>query len=92
MVRLVVVAALLVFLTACGNGVFPPNRSLIKKAIAIQLEKTQQELSEQLDLDFQGFEIDHLAIAKKISLMVQHLPSYHLQGKYDLKFKIPQHD
>jgi hypothetical protein len=92
MIRLVVVAVLLIFLTACGNGVLPPNGNLVKKAIAIQLEQTQQQLSEQLDLDFQGFEIERLAIAKKIPLMMEHLPAYHIQGVYDLKFKIPQHD
>ena len=92
MIRLLLIVVLVISLTACGNGMFPPNRNLIKKAIAIQLEQTQQQLSQQLDLDFQGFEIDHLAIAKKIPLIVQRLPTYHLQGKYDLKFKIPKHD
>ena len=92
MFRLILVAILLILLTACGNGVLPPNRNLIQQAIAIQLEQTQQQLREQLDLDFQGFEINHLAISKKIPLMIEHLPAYHLQGVYDLKLNIPQHD
>ncbi len=92
MLRLILVAVFLILLTAWGNGVLPPNRNLIKKAIAIQLEQTQQQLREQLDLDFQGFEINHLSITKKIPLMMEHLPAYHLQGVYDLKFNIPQHD
>ncbi|MDJ0676666.1 MAG: hypothetical protein QNJ36_15015 [Calothrix sp. MO_167.B42] len=91
MVRLILIAVL-ILLTACGNGVLPPNSNLIKKAIAIQLEQTQQQLTEQVDLDFQGFEINHLTISKKIPLMMEHLPAYHLQGVYDLKFNIPQHD
>ncbi|MDJ0800766.1 MAG: hypothetical protein QNJ51_28815 [Calothrix sp. MO_167.B12] len=92
MLRLIVVAVLFLLLTACGNGVLPPNPNLIKQAIAIQLEQTQQQLKEQLDLDFQGFEINHLSITKKIPLMIEHLPAYHLQGVYNLKFNIPQHD
>ena len=92
MVRLILVAVFLILLTACGNGVLPPNRNLIKKAIAIQLEQTQQQLQEQVGLDFQGFEINHLTISKKIPLMMEHLPAYHLQGVYDLQFNIPQHD
>lgn len=92
MIRLVLVAILLLLLTACGNGVLPPNHNLVKKAIALELEQTQQQLNEKLDLEFQGFEIDHLSITKKIPLMMEHLPAYHLQGVYDLKLNIPQHN
>jgi hypothetical protein len=57
MMRLILTAILLLLLTACGSG-FLPTSQLVQKAIAIQLEQTQQQLEGQLDLDFRGFEIN----------------------------------
>ncbi|MFH7029241.1 MAG: hypothetical protein ACHBN1_28560 [Heteroscytonema crispum UTEX LB 1556] len=89
MVRLVLTAILLVLLTGCG-GIGLPTNQLVQKAIAFQLEKTQQQLSQQLDLDFRGFEIKRLSIKQQESLTIQNLPTYRLQGTYDLIFKLPK--
>jgi hypothetical protein len=89
MVRLVLTAILLVLLTGCG-GIGLPTNQLVEKAIALQLEKTQQQLSQQLDLDFRGFEIKQLSIKQQESLRIQNLPTYRLQGTYDFIFKLPK--
>lgn len=88
--RLISTAFLLIILTACGsNGYLPTNR-LVQKAIAIQLQQTQQQLSQQLNLDFQGFEINRLKITQEKSLTIQNLPAYRLKGTYNLVFKLPK--
>ncbi len=89
MLRLILIAIMLVCLTACG-GLFTPNTQLVQKAIALQLEQTQQQLSQKLDLDVQGFEINRLSIRERQPMMVQNLQTYHLQGIYNLTFKLPQ--
>jgi hypothetical protein len=62
----------------------------VEKAIALQLEKTQQQLNQQLDLDFQGFKINHLSITQEKPLTIQNLITYQVRGTYDLTFKLPK--
>ncbi|MCC5639607.1 hypothetical protein LC593_28040 [Nostoc sp. CHAB 5844] len=90
MVRLLVTMILLVLLTACGSIGLLPTSELVRKAIALGLEQTQQELSQKLDLDFQGFEIKELKIAEEKPLTIQNLPAFRVQGKYDLIIKLSQ--
>ncbi|MFQ4144717.1 hypothetical protein [Chlorogloeopsis sp. ULAP02] len=90
MVRLIIIMTLLGLLTACTTSVLAPTSQLVEKAIALQLEKTQQQLKQQLDLDFKGFEVHHLAIAKKQPQTIQNLLTYHVSGTYDLIFKLPK--
>jgi hypothetical protein len=89
MVRLILTAILLLLLTACGNG-FLPTSQLVQKAIAIQLEQTQEQLEGQLNLDFRGFEINRLKITQEKSLTIQKLPVFHISGTYNLVFKLPE--
>jgi len=62
---------------------------MVEKAIALQLDITKQLLQQKVDLDFQGFEINHLRIKKQKAVNYQKLPTYHIQGTYDLTFKVP---
>lgn len=89
MARLILTAILLLLLTACGNG-FLPTSQLVQKAIAIQLEQTQQQLEGQLNLDFRGFEINRLKITQEKSLTIQNLLAYRIRGTYNLVFKLPE--
>ncbi|MEA5596638.1 hypothetical protein [Rivularia sp. UHCC 0363] len=89
MVRLVLTVILLVFLTACSFGTPSPNKQLIKKAIAISMQETQQQLG-QLNLDFQELEINHLSIKQRKLMTVEHLPAFRIQGTYDLNLKLPK--
>ncbi|MEH2067820.1 MAG: hypothetical protein V7K47_06585 [Nostoc sp.] len=90
MVRLVLTAILLVLVTACGTIGLLPTSSLVQKAIAFELEQTQQKLSQQLDLDFQGFEIKRLSITQEQPLTIENLPAFRVRGTYDLIIKLPK--
>ncbi|MBD2165237.1 hypothetical protein H6G04_12605 [Calothrix membranacea FACHB-236] len=89
MVRLVL-TALLVLLTACGTIGLLPTNQLVQKAIALQLEQTQQQLSQKLDLDLQGFDIEKLAISEQKPLTIENLPAFRVRGTYDLIIKLPK--
>lgn len=90
MVRLIMILILFSLLTACTTTVLAPTSYVVEKAIALQLEKTQQQLNQQLDLDFQGFKINHLSITQKKPLTIQDLLTYRVRGTYDLIFKLPK--
>ncbi len=87
---LVLMAILLMLLTACGSIGLLPTNQLVQKAIALQLEQTQQQLSQKLDLDFQGFDIKKLSITEQKPLTIQSLPAFRVRGKYDLSIKLPK--
>ncbi|MFN9942338.1 MAG: hypothetical protein ACK56I_22980, partial [bacterium] len=62
--RLILIG-ILILLTACSSIALQPTYELVEKAIAIQLEKTQQQLTQKLDLDFQKFEIKQVVITQE---------------------------
>ncbi len=92
MVRLIVIVVLVVLLSACSGNPLTPTGKLVKKALALQVEQTQQQLSKQLEVDFKGFEIKHLGIRQQKYQIINTLPAYHIQGVYDLKLKLPNRE
>jgi hypothetical protein len=90
MVRQMIAMILLWLLTACTTSVIAPTSQLVEKAIALELQQTRQQLNQQLDLDFQGFEINRLSITQRKALTVEDLPTYRIQGNYNLTFKLPK--
>ncbi len=88
--RLTITLIVLLILTACTTSVLAPPSQLVEKAIALQLQKTQQQLNQQLDLDFQGFKINHLSITQEKPLTIQNLITYQVRGTYNLTFKLPK--
>lgn len=90
MVRWIFTAILLVVLTACGSIGLLPTSELVQKAIAVQLEQTQKQLNQKLELDFRGFEIKRLTIIQEKPLTIQNLPAFRVQGNYDLILKLPK--
>ncbi len=80
MVRLIVIVVLMVLLSACSGNPLTPTGKLVKKAIALQVEQTQQQLSKQLGIRQQKYQI------------INTLPAYHIQGVYDLKLKLPNRE
>ncbi len=90
MIKLVLTAILLVILTGCNFGTPEPNKQLIKNAIAISMQETQQQLRENLNLDFRELEINHLSIKQRKLMSVEHLPAFRIQGTYDLNLKLPK--
>ncbi|MDF5740317.1 MAG: hypothetical protein V7L04_07980 [Nostoc sp.] len=90
MVRLILTAILLMLVTACGSIGLLPTSELVQKAIALGVEQTQQKLNQQLDLDFQGFEIKRLSITQEQPLTIENLPAFRIRGTYDLIVKLPK--
>jgi hypothetical protein len=80
---------ILLFLTACSSLVLLPTYELVEKAIEIQLEQTQKELQQKLDLDFRKFDIERIEISQRKPLTIENLPAYHVQGTYNLTVKLP---
>ncbi|MDH6055737.1 hypothetical protein [Umezakia ovalisporum] len=81
---------LLVLLTGCGTVGLLPNTELVQKALTLQVEQTQQQLNQKLDLDFQSFEIKHLTIRQEQPLTIENLPVFRVRGTYDLIFHLPK--
>jgi len=90
MVRLILTAIMLVLLTACGTVGLEPSSQVVQRAIALQVEQTQQQLSQQLGLDVKGLEINSVAVTKREPLVIQDLPAYHVQGTYNVILKLPR--
>ncbi len=90
MVRLILSAILLVLLTACNFGTPSPNKQLVQKAISLSIQDTQQQLSQNLNLNFGELEINHLSIKQQKLMTVEHLPVFRIQGNYDLNLKLPK--
>ncbi len=90
----VVLTALLITLTACGTSTPPlsvaPGKQLVQKAIAFQVRQTQQQLTQQLQSLAPKFEITQVRLKQLEPLFVDDLPTYHIQGTYNLKFKLSQ--
>ncbi|NES99021.1 MAG: hypothetical protein F6K62_04020 [Sphaerospermopsis sp. SIO1G2] len=89
MIRLILVGALLL-LNACTALVLFPSMQIVEKAIQIQVEQTQKDLQSKLDLDFQRFDIKKVFISQKEPITVGKLPTYHIQGTYQLEVNLPE--
>lgn len=84
MARRLVLIVLVGLLTACSGVGMEPNRELVQKAIALQMQQTQQQLQQQVrDLD-----IKQIKIAQKQPISIQDLPGFRVKGTYDLKIKL----
>lgn len=88
-------ALILIFLlNACSTATppleFAPNGEIIQKAIALGLEQTEQHLSQRLNASRPEFEISQINVKKIEPVVVANLPTYHLQGNYNLTLTLPR--
>jgi hypothetical protein len=87
---------LIILLTACTAATppleFAPDGELIQKAIALQLSQTEGRLSKQLNAIRPEFEINQIRVKTIEPVFVEALPSYHLQGTYNLKLKLSRQE
>lgn len=88
-------ALLLIFLlNACSTVTppleFAPDGEIIQKAIALGLEQTEQHLSQRLNASRPTFEIGQINVQKIEPVVVGNLPTYHLQGNYNLTLTLPR--
>lgn len=81
-----ILIVLVASLSACSSVGMEPNRELVQKAIALQMQQTQQQLQQQVrDLD-----IKKVNIAQKQPISIQDLPGFRVKGTYDLTIKLPK--
>lgn len=77
---------LVALLSACSSVEMEPNRELVQKAIALQMQQTQQQLQQQV----RDLEIKKVNIAQKQPISIQDLPGFRVKGTYDLTIKLPK--
>jgi hypothetical protein len=90
----IVAGILIVLLTACSTPTppleFAPDGEIIQKAIAFELNQTQQRLSEQLNASRPELEISQITVKKIEPVVVSNLAAYHLKGTYTLTLTLPR--
>jgi hypothetical protein len=69
---------------------FAPDGAIVQQAIAFQLERTQAELSRQLDAPPPRFTVSQITVNTIEAIVVNSLPAYHLRGVYNLKLFLPR--
>lgn len=91
--RLILTGILLWLLTSCSTVGLEPSNHLVQKAIALQISLTQKQLTQQLYTSglpqLAKFEITKLIVKEQEPLEMQNLPTYHIQGTYNLTIQLP---
>ena len=94
MVRLILTAILLVLLTNCGTVGLEPSSQIVQRALALQLEQTQQQLNKELHSSGRSepprFEINQVVINEHLPQVIQNLPAYRVRGTYDRTVHLPK--
>ncbi len=85
----------LFLLSSCTNPTpakeLAPEIEIVQKAIAFRWQQTEQSLAQQLNAPLPEIEISKIRVQKTKPLYIDKLPTYHLEGKYNLKLKFPHH-
>ncbi len=83
-------------LTACQTATPPteltPDGEIVQKAIALQLSKTEERLSQQLNTSVPILEISKIQVKQNEPVFIEDLAAYHLTGTYRLKLKLPHQE
>ncbi|MBD1823305.1 hypothetical protein H6F51_12525 [Cyanobacteria bacterium FACHB-DQ100] len=86
-IQIILAIVLAVGLTACGGRYSVPG-AVLKKAIAITVDRTQQEISQQLKLtSAPKVTIDRVKITDQTPLKIEGFDGYHVKGEYDFTLK-----
>jgi len=82
------------WLTACQATTAPlefaPDGDIVQKAIAWQLEQTQERLSQQLKTTPPQLAIDKIQVKLLEPIVISELPAYHLTGFYNVTLTLPR--
>lgn len=86
-IQIILAIVLAVGLVACGGRYSVPD-AVLKKAIAISVDRTQQEISQQLKLAAAPkVTIDRVKVTDQTPLKIEGFDSYHVKGNYDFTLK-----
>lgn len=83
-------------LTACGTNTpalgQAPSKQLVKKAIALQVNQTQQQFTQQLQSSPAKLEITKVSFKQLEPIFLGGLPTYHFLGTYNIKIGLPEQE
>ena len=80
----VVLVGLMLLLSGCV-ALGAPSKAIIQQALQLQVEQTQQRLSQQLKLSTPQIEIRKLKVGDRAALKIGDLSSYRVRGQFDLQ-------
>lgn len=90
--KIFIVAVVILFLNACSNPTppteFAPEGEVVQKAILLQLNQTEQRLTQQLNATHPILDISQIKVKTLEPIYVAELPAYRLQGTYNLKLTL----
>lgn len=93
-IAVTLIAIFTLTLTACGVNTpslgQAPSKQLVKKAVALQVSQTQQQLTEQLQSSPSKFEITKVSLKQLEPLFLGGLPTYHYLGTYNMKIGLSE--
>lgn len=69
---------------------FAPDGEIVEKAITLQITQNFQRLSDQLNTTLPQLKISQIQVKQLDSILIAHLPTYHIQGIYNLKLMLPR--
>ncbi|NJL19701.1 MAG: hypothetical protein HC895_00960 [Leptolyngbyaceae cyanobacterium SM1_3_5] len=81
-IGLIVALLLAVLLTACGGD--RPPQSAIEQALQLQVDQTQQQLSEQFRGAASVVTVDRVKVKKQQSQAIESARGYRIEGTYSL--------
>jgi len=89
--RLLLFLFILIFSFGCTSSQppleFAPNGEIIKKAVILNLEKSHNNLSRQLNTETSEIKINKIDVIQIKPNLIFNLPTYHLEGKYQIIVK-----
>ncbi len=89
-IQIILSIVLAIGLVACGGRYSVPN-GVLKKAIAISVEQTQQEISQQLKLSAPPkVTVDRVKVTDQTPLKIEGVDGYRVKGIYDFTLKLPK--
>lgn len=86
-IQIILSIVLAIGLVACGGRYSVPG-AVLTQAIAITVDRTEQEISQQLKLtSAPKVTIDRVKITDQTPLKIEGFDGYHVKGKYDFTLK-----
>ncbi|BAU15617.1 hypothetical protein LEP3755_61760 [Leptolyngbya sp. NIES-3755] len=90
LIQIILSIVLAVGLVACGGRYSVPG-NVLKKAIAISVDQTQQEISQQLKLSAAPkVTVDRVKVTDQSPLRIEGLEGYRVKGEYDFTLNLPK--
>ncbi|MDY6939459.1 MAG: hypothetical protein SWY16_17545 [Cyanobacteriota bacterium] len=84
------VILLLFLLNACSLTDRPPDRTVVRQAISVQIDRVQQDLVQKLKLEkVPTWKIEKISIWEQQPVEIQYVPGFAVRGAYDLTLKLP---